>query len=228
MPEKDLEWLLEYVGGKFTMTSIDAARYLYNEVVRVVKEGVPGDFVECGVWRGGSVMIIAKALRDMNVLDKKIWLYDTFSGMTTPDEVDVDVYDNRAIDTYCKGKMQEHEKLCWTGISLEDVRGYLEAFCKEIDFPMENLVFVVGDILETVPKNAPEQISVLRLDTDFYASTKHELEHLYSRLSSKGCFIADDYGHWKGARKALDDYFGASLKSMITKLDNSAIGFVKP
>ena len=74
-------------------------------------------------------------------------------------------------------------------------------------YPWEKLIFVPGRVEVTLPDQAPEQIALLRLDTDWYESTYHELEHLYPRLADGGILIVDDYGHWQGARQAVDDYF---------------------
>jgi O-methyltransferase len=87
--------------------------------------------------------------------------------------------------------------------SLDEVRKALAL----IEYPAERLHFVQGLVEETIPGEAPEQIAILRLDTDWEASTRHELEHLWPRLSPGGVLIIDDYGHWARARKAVDDYF---------------------
>ena len=74
-------------------------------------------------------------------------------------------------------------------------------------YPPERIHFVRGPVEETLPAGAPDEIALLRLDTDWYESTRHELEHLYPRLAAGGVLLVDDYGHWEGARKAVDEYF---------------------
>jgi hypothetical protein len=77
-------------------------------------------------------------------------------------------------------------------------------------YPAERLHFVVGPVEETIPREVPPGIALLRLDTDWYESTKHELEHLYPLLADGGALIIDDYGHWEGCKRAVDEYFAAS------------------
>jgi len=74
-------------------------------------------------------------------------------------------------------------------------------------YPTGRLHFVRGPVETTLPEHAPERLALLRLDTDWYESTRHELQHLYPRLSEGGVLIVDDYGHWEGARRAVDEYF---------------------
>jgi hypothetical protein len=81
---------------------------------------------------------------------------------------------------------------------------------------------------ETIPQHAPEQISVLRLDTDWYSSTKHELMHLFPRLSKNGVLIIDDYGHWAGARKAVDEYFAdQTIQPLLNRIDQTGRACIK-
>lgn len=151
---------------------------------------VPGDFVECGVWKGGNCMVMAEMLRraDMN---RMIWLYDTFEGMPEPDDVDVKFTGETAADKW-------HPD--WCRAPFDEV----EQNMKSIGYP--HFKMIKGKVEDTIPETIPDQISLLRLDTDFYSSTKHELEHLFPRLSAKGVLIIDDYYSWQGSRKACDEY----------------------
>jgi hypothetical protein len=90
----------------------------------------------------------------------------------------------------------------WAEASLEDVR----AGMAETGYPAERVHYHVGPVEETIPGEAPQTIALLRLDTDWYESTRHELEHLYDRVSPGGVVIADDYATWQGARKAVDEF----------------------
>lgn len=182
----------------------------------VDREKIPGDIVECGVWAGGNI-ILARKLSPHRVC----WLYDTFAGMSEPEDIDVTTSGKKASDSY-NSKMQAGRK--WAGVSVEQVRQNFEA-CGVLDD--SRLRFVEGKVEDTllVPKNLPDKIALLRLDTDWHASTKAELEILYPRLSPGGVLIVDDYGHWQGARKAVDDYLpGAEW----TKIDYTAVMLVKP
>ena len=163
---------------------------------------IKGDFVECGVWRGGNSIIALKMINKLRE-NKNIWLYDTFEGMTKPSEHD---YENntgkKAIIEYNQNQRDDHSNWCYA--SLEDVKENINKFKSSL-----KINFIKGDITETLENvhNIPEAISVLRLDTDWYESTKKELEILYPRLSVGGVLIIDDYGHWGGCKKAVDEYF---------------------
>ena len=96
------------------------------------------------------------------------------------------------------------------------------------DYPEENIIYIKGKIEETLPGYIPRKISILRLDTDWYESTKHELEHLYPILSPGGVLIIDDYGHFAGARKAVDEYFsGLEKPPYMPRIDYSGRIIIK-
>lgn len=166
---------------------------------------IDGDFVECGVWRGGN-SIAAKLTFENYGSDKKVWLFDTFTGMTPPTEADT----TRFSDQTAEERFQEAQRASyndWCFASLADVRANFEAAGADLS----GVRFVVGDVTHTMAdkQNLPQAISVLRLDTDFYVSTKTELEVLYPRLSVGGSLLIDDFGHWDGARRAVEEYFDA-------------------
>jgi hypothetical protein len=137
--------------------------------------------------------------------------------MVRPDSMDGEKAVNRWDDYQAAGKP-------WCKRSLKHVKGCLE---ETGVYDEDKLRFVVGPVEKTLldPANLPERIAVLRLDTDWYASTKAELKHLYPRLSSGGTLIVDDYGHWYGCRQAVNEYFpGVQL----TPIDYTAVSLVKP
>jgi len=202
-PDFDHEFTKGYAAcARYTMTSPERMYALWQAVLKVVRDGIPGDFVECGVWRGGSSMLAAHTFAQAGVTDRDIWLYDTFSGMPEPGEGDVD-WAGRPAAEVMAGDDPVAAELVTAEASLEEVQKALAL----IEYPQERLHFVKGLVEETIPGEAAEQISILRLDTDWEASTRHELDHLWPRLSPGGVLIIDDYGHWAGARKAVDDYF---------------------
>ena len=168
----------------------------------VVASGIPGDFVECGVWRGGQAML-AQGLFKRAEATRKVYLYDTFGGMTAPSFEDVAYTGAAARDLFPSKQRGDHNAWCFA--SLDEVQGHFRA-AGLLD---ENVVFVKGDVAETLRdiRALPKQIAVLRLDTDWYESTKLELEILYPRLATGGVLIIDDYGHWGGCQKAVDEYF---------------------
>ncbi len=201
----DAKRLFEQVRD-YTMTTPERVAALQDAVRYVVSAGVPGAMVECGVWRGGSMMAVAHTLRAMGTEDRDLYLYDTFSGMPSPEERDVDLlFGVSAADRNARHK----DKLASESIPktlqllpLEDVRRLM----LDTGYPAERLHFVAGLVEETIPGEAPEAIAMLRLDTDYYSSTRHEFLHLYPRVSDGGVVIIDDYGRWKGSREATDEY----------------------
>ena len=181
----------------FTMTS--PARILATIMAgrHVASLGIPGAIVECGVWRGGSTMAIALSLMHSNCASVPIYLFDTFDGMPQPEPAD----GTRAMKTWnAKRTPNGHSDWCLAGV--DEVRRNMES----TGYPGCYIHYVKGRVEDTLPDQAPDAISLLRLDTDFYASTKHELRHLFPRLSIGGVLIIDDYGHWCGCRKAVDEY----------------------
>ena len=176
-------------------TAYKAARY-------VAQNGVPGEIVECGVWKGGCSILIAETLRKYGVEDKKVYMYDTYAGPSEPTSADILMSSNApAKQKYESQKRNDH--VDWMYSPVEEVRRNVNA----ANYPGENFELVEGDVQETIPSVAPADIALLRLDTDWYESTYHELEHLYPRLVVGGVIIADDYNWWEGATKAVDAYF---------------------
>ncbi len=187
-----------------TMTSSERIYALWRMVRHLVERGVEGDFVECGVWRGGSVMVMAETLADAGVTDRTLWLYDTFEGMPPPSAEDRDLSGNGA-DNLLAAEARTEESAIWAYAP----RTVVEDNLRRTRYPYDRFRLVQGKVEDTIPAAIPEQIALLRLDTDWYSSTKWELEHLYPRLAVGGVLILDDYGHWQGARQAVDEYFAA-------------------
>jgi O-methyltransferase len=179
---------------------IDAVRYC-------VRAGIPGGFAECGVWRGGSIVAMIMTLQELGVSDRDIYLYDTFEGMTPPTEADTSPIDPPALETWKEAEEGGHR--AWEYYFEEDV--FNEDMVREnvlsTGYPEERVHFVRGKVEDTLPEHAPDQLGLLRLDTDWYESTRHELVHLYPKLTAGGVLIIDDYGHWDGSRRAVDEYF---------------------
>jgi hypothetical protein len=203
----------------FTMTSCERIASLIDAVRHVSASGIPGAIVECGVWRGGSMM--AAALTLLEAGDRRdLYLFDTFAGMTAPTAHDVDHRGDMAEDAYRASLADGRSDWCHAG--LEDVTANLGS----TGYPAEKCHFIKGDVLETIPAAAPDAIAVLRLDTDWYASTRHELAHLFPRLAPGGILIVDDYGHWNGCREAVDEYFGQQRPFMFS-IDYTGRAMVK-
>lgn len=188
----------------YTMTSIERIFALKSAVKYTIKNNLNGSYVECGVWKGGSCMMIAKTLIEMNRLDKEIWLYDTFEGMTNPTNEDVEVETNLKGMELLKNIDKTTDKLNMWAYAPKDL------VIKNMDstgYEKKNIKYIEGKVEDTLISSMPKSIAMLRLDTDWYESTKIELEMLYPLLVSGGVLIIDDYGHFKGARKAVDEYF---------------------
>src|SRR5260221_9816518 len=145
----------------------------------------------------------ALALLQLDSTCRPLFLFHTFAGMTPPEAVDRDLHDRPAAEWLSDHSPQADMIRAHCG--LEEVR---QAMCRTF-YPWEKIVFVPGRVEETLPASAPETIALLRLDTDWYASTRHELEQLWPRLAVGGVLIVDDYGHWQGARRAVDEDFAA-------------------
>ena len=183
---------------------------LYQATRYIVGARVPGAIVECGVWRGGSSMLAAMTLARCGDTSRALWLYDTYEGMSEPSEHDRDWRGISATELLKRGENNK-ETSVWCYSSLEEV----SANMKRTSYPSERTRFVKGKVEERIPAEAPDQIALLRLDTDFYESTYHELQHLFPRLADGAVLIIDDYGHWEGARKATDQFLAEIRRPLL-------------
>jgi O-methyltransferase len=205
----------------YTMTSPERLNAFVLATRHVVRHGIPGDIVECGVWRGGSMQACAKTLLSLGDTGRELYLFDTYEGMTPPTAEDLR-RDGRPAQELLDA--QGKDRPIWAVASLEDVQAGFE----QVPYPKGRVHYVQGKVEDTVPEQAPEQISILRLDTDWYASTKHELRHLYSRLVSGGVLLIDDYGYWQGSRQAVDEFLEETgERLLLLRMDEGRIA-VKP
>lgn len=198
-----------------TMTSPERVAALCDAIRYVCAVGIPGDIVECGVWRGGSSMASALTLLEKNQSDREIWLYDTFEGMSAPTEKDCD-YTGESAHQLLSDQDPLDAKSVWCVSQLDEVKANM----KRTGYDSTRVHYVQGKVEETIPATIPHSIALLRLDTDWYESTRHELEHLMPRLSPGGVLIIDDYGHWQGCRKAVDEYLAEQgLNLLLHRID---------
>ena len=182
----------------FTMTSVERINALCQAVRYVVGHGIPGSIVECGVWRGGSAMATARTLIECGDTERPLFLFDTFEGMTAPREIDRDIEGHSAT-----GLLESEDRktsVVWAYASVDEVRDNVAS----TGYPMDLARLVQGPVEETIPSSAPQSVAILRLDTDSYESTRHELGGLVDRVSPGGVLIINDYGHWAGARRAVE------------------------
>jgi hypothetical protein len=197
------------------MTSPQRLQTLLDAVDHVIRRDLPGDFAECGVWRGGSVLAMVLRLLDHGVTDRVIHLYDTFEGMTEPTEADTSAYDPPALETWTE--QREAGKAPWAELFTPEIfnEDGVRKLLVSTGYPADNLRLHAGRVEDTLPADAPEGLALLRLDTDWYESTRHELIHLYPRLCAGGVLIIDDYGHWEGCRQAVDEYFSTEAPPVL-------------
>jgi hypothetical protein len=208
-------------GGRHSMTGPIRMWTLIQAIEDVRRRGVKGDFVECGVWKGGN-LIVAGLMRAALGSPEQIWGFDTFQGMSEPTSRDRKTGDTKdAQAKFEKLARDGHNEWCFSPI--DEVRRNFERECGNL-----NVKLVPGKVEDTLrdPANVPQSIAILRLDTDWYESTKIELEILYPRLAPGGILIIDDYGEWAGARQAVDEYF-AGREPWLHYVDRSCRLLVK-
>ena len=168
-------------------------------------------------------MAVAMTLMRLRQPNRMLHLFDTFEGMPPSADIDRDYTGRSANENRQTCRWSTPESWCRAGI--EEVTQNLFT----TGYPSELLRFVPGRVEDTIPQHAPQSISLLRLDTDWYESTRHEFEHLYPRLVPGGVLIVDDYGYWQGARRATDEYL-ASLRNppLLCRIDTCGCIAVKP
>ncbi|MFL6004580.1 MAG: TylF/MycF/NovP-related O-methyltransferase [Nocardioides sp.] len=207
-----------------TMTGPEKLASLVEATRYVVRHQVPGAVVECGVWRGGSMQAVALTLLSLGDVERDLHLFDTFEGMPPPTADDTRRTEDGVVSAEQLLATSDKDSRMWAIAGLDDVREAMS----ETGYPSEKVHYHPGLVEETTPGEAPDKIAILRLDTDWYSSTKHELEHLYERLSPGGVLILDDYGDWDGARKATDEWLTKTGESLFLAPMGSGRIAVKP
>ena len=201
-----------------TMTSPERILALCDATEYVSKHNIPGDIVECGVWTGGSTAAAALTLMNLRQTSRTLWMYDTYDGMSAPSVNDIDLRGQCADELLANDPASSAEApdSIWCRCSLETVRQTMA----QTGYPESLIRYIKGKVEDTLPEVVPDEISILRLDTDWYESTLCELEILFPKLSVGGVLIIDDYGHWQGCRKAADEYFPKhKIKMFLQRID---------
>jgi O-methyltransferase len=207
--------LCDYV-KPFTLTNKERIYALRKSVEYIIKHNIEGAIVECGVWKGGSMMVVARTLIECGA-KRELWLFDTFEGMSDPTSVDND-FTGRSAAELMEGYRKSTNQTMAT-CSLDEVKRNLQL----TGYDEDQILYIKGKVEDTVPAHAPDRIALLRLDTDWYESTYHELVHLYPRISVGGVLLIDDYGHFTGCRKAVDQYIDENhLRILLDRLDYTA------
>jgi hypothetical protein len=217
------DWEIINFVRPYTMTSVERLKSLSDAVNYVVENNIEGDFVECGTWKGGSVMCMQKKLMLLNQIDRKFWVFDTYEGMPEPDDVDKNF--NKTAAQQLLDAEEKDNSLTWAYSNYEETTGNILS----TGYPAEKMNFVKGLVEDTIPQTQIESIALLRLDTDWYSSTKFELENLYPKLVKGGVLIIDDYGHWEGCKKAVDEYFKLNkIPVFMSRIDYTGRLIIKP
>ena len=199
----------------YTQTSPERIASLCDATRYVVGAQIPGAIVECGVWRGGSMMAVIRTLIEAGDVTRDLFLYDTFEGMPEPGAKDV-THTGTPASVLMRNASKDDPNSIWCYAPIDVVKRAVYG----IGYAESRIHFVQGKVEETIPRLAPEKIALLRLDTDWYESTRHEIIHLFPRLSKGGVLMIDDYGHWKGSRKAVDEWLAqAGIKILLNRID---------
>lgn len=199
-----------------TMTSHERMVALIHAVDYLEKHKIEGDFVECGVWKGGSMLIAGKRLLHHNSTSRNLFLFDTFEGMSNPTDHDISAVENEKASDL----LDKFEKTSGDNIWCYSTEQEVAKTMSDSGYPTSKIHLIKGKVEDTLPHKSVNKIALLRLDTDWYESTKHELETLYDLLVPGGILIIDDYGHWSGARKAVDEFIEKRhLKLFLNRID---------
>lgn len=209
--DNGLDWPLT----AFSMIGTKRMDNLRRLCKAAIADGVAGDFVETGVWRGGACIFMRAILEVHGCTDRKVWVCDSFEGLPPPDAGEFPADEGL--------NLNEYDGL---SISLEAVQDNFRSF----GFLDGQVEFVKGWFKDTLHLAPIERIAVLRLDGDLYQSTIEALEALYPKVSPGGYVIVDDYGAFEACRKAVHDYLGSIGAGDITLEDIDGIGawFKKP
>ncbi len=183
-----LTWPTDYADTMIGLVRLDNVQTCIETVLR---EGVPGDLLEAGVWRGGACILMRAVLAVHGVTDRRVFVADSFAGLPPPDE-----------SSYPADRGDRHHTFEFLAVSAEEVA----ANFKKYGLLDAQVVFLPGWFKDTLPAAPIERLAVLRLDGDMYSSTMETLTALYPKLSPGGFCIIDDYGAVPGCRQAVEDY----------------------
>jgi hypothetical protein len=189
---------------------LDNIRFCLEDVI---KHNIPGDFIETGVWRGGSCIYARAVLKANSVSDRTVWVADSFEGLPRPDA-----------QKYPADAGDKHYLIPELAVSMDEVKANFRMF----DLLDDRVQFLKGWFKDTLPKAPFQKLAVARLDGDLYESTMDALSNLYSKVSVGGYLIVDDYGAVPACKKAIHDYRDANgIKDPIREIDTSGVFWQK-
>ena len=215
------DWKKEIVitSSPFSCSNLEAMLRLIGNVEHIIKCDVPGDFVECGVFMGGSCIVIAQTLRHLRVEDRAIWMFDTFEGVPEPNETEIDGEGNNLRKWYL-----ETQQKGWCYSSKHTVSNNMRKFAFNGEVHL-----IPGLVEDTIPRIGPNTIALLRIDVDLEDPTRHILEHMYPRLSTNGHIIFDDYGHFPDVKSTVDEYLAIHAPNIyLDRVNRTVMHGVKP
>lgn len=206
-------WQLLAAWKPHSLLSVERFYALYNAVIYVTRNNIPGAIAECGVFHGGASGFCAQLLVSLGDTHRDFIWFDTFEGF--PEDVAEPAIDG----TVLTRESWYHENFYDLAMSNFAKSGY----------PTEKLKANVGPVEEALPRWQAQPIALLNLDTDYYRSTKLELEYMYPHLVPGGVLNIDDYGHFQGARQAVEEYFAhAPLVPLFHRTDYTGRMGLKP
>jgi len=176
-----------------TMGSIGAVQNVRDLLMSIIRDEIPGDFIETGVWRGGLCILAKAAFTAYGQPDRKVFIADSFQGLPEPDR-------NESLDDAIAYSMAR--KLNFLAVK----RSYVEGLFRQYNLMDDRVHFLEGWFKDTLPNAPIERLAILRLDGDWYESTRDSLVNLYEKISPGGYVIIDDYGLPVGCRRAVDEY----------------------
>jgi len=224
--------LIEVV-RKNTMVVDEGLVSLYHQALFCETHGIPGAYVECGVWKGGAVGLMALVNLQHGVVRRNIHLFDSFQEICEPDETIDGERAVREVKMWSKNGGTQGNLVPLKGVydhrggpgTLEENRALLEV---RIGYDPACLHYHPGWFQDVLPAEAERigQIAILRIDADWYASTKTCLEHLFEKVVSGGFVIVDDYGAYDGCRKAVDEFLGRQSRPLYLHPVNAEIRYL--
>lgn len=206
----------------YTMVGYKRLSNVYELSKKASEDGLKGDFAECGVWRGGCSAVMA-FIAQKEGIGRKTWLFDSFEGLPEPTKEDGELAESYS-GNRAKGSLKTISQCVGP---LEDVK---KIFFDILKLKEENIKIEKGWFQDTLPevKNKIGEIAILRLDGDWYESTKVCLDNLYDKVIKGGYVIIDDYGHWVGSKKALEEFFSSrKISPELTQIDYTGVYFRK-